>query len=230
MAQQLQNTFSQLKVRTRRYLKEETASTSHWSDDFLQQLINAQYRLRCAQLQSAFEGWFVNVATRDLEADVGRYSWPSNFQRETKLELVREDGRTVPLQRFERHGEINPPPVSGGDDYFPTWRPLSNGFVLEPTPTTTVSGGLRIEYEGLPEELTAAGDVLHPSFPSQLDELVVLDAAIAAFDAEGMQESGQQRSLLRLRAEWDFEWQKFIDQRVISRPGITPFITHYNDA
>jgi len=50
------------------------------------------------------------------------------------------------------------------------------------------------------------------------------------FDIEGIQESGQVRSLLRLRAEWEEDWERFIDRRVISRPGVTPFVAHYNDA
>jgi len=226
----MSDTFDDFITRTRRYLKEENASKSHWSDDLLKQLFNEQYRRRCAQLQMAFEGWFVLVATRDIEAEVGRYSWPPGFQRHTKLELVRSDGRTIPLQRFERHGEVNSPPQSGGDDYTPTWRPLANGFVLEPSPISAVSNGLRIEYEGLPDELAADSDQLHPSFPDQLETIVVLDTAIAALDIEGMQESGNQSSLLRLRAEWEQDFERFIDRRVISRTGVTPFTAHYNDA
>ncbi len=226
----MSRSFSEYIRDTRRYIQEEDATKSHFDDALLKQLFNAQYRRRDAQLQMAFEGWFILVAQRDLEALVSRYSWPPNFQRETKLELVRTDGRTVPLERFERHGEINPPPQVGGDDYYPTWRPLANGFVLEPPPTTDVPGGLRIEYEGLPEALVKDGDTIHPSFPDQLDELLILDTAIAAFDVEGMQESGQQKALLWLRAEWEFDWESFIYRRVISRPKVSPFIPHYNDA
>lgn len=222
--------LNQFKVRIRRYLQEETASKSHWDDDVVEQLFNAHYRLRCTQLQKAYEGWFINVAQRDLEADVARYSFPDDFQRLSKLELVRTDGRTRPIQRFERHAEVNPPAQSGGDDYNPTYRLLSNGFVLEPTTTSDVANGIRIEYEANPTALTAGGDSIHPSFPNQLDEILVIDTAVACFDVEGQQESGQMRTLLRLRAEWDIEWQSFIDRRAIDRPGVTPFLTHYSDS
>ena len=223
-------TFDTFITRIRRIVKEEDASKSHWSDDLLKQLFNSQYLRRCAQLQMAFEGWFVLVAQRDIEANVARYSFPPNFQRLTKMELTRSDGRTIPIQRFERHGEVNPPPISGGDDYNPTWRLLANGFVLEPTPNTAVTNGLRIEYEGLPESLAGSNDTLHPSYPDQLESLLEYDTAVAMFDVEGVQESGQVRSLLRLRAEWEEDWERFIDRRVISRPGVTPFVAHYNDA
>ena len=222
--------WSQFLVRIRRYIKEPTAAKSHWSDELLQDLFNAQYLRRCAQLQNTFEGWFVNVATRDIVANQARYSWPVGFQRETKLEIVRSDGSTIPIQRFERHGEVNEANSGVADSYFPTWRTMGNGFILEPTALETITGGLRIEYEGLPAKLTQDGDSIHPSFPDQLDDILVLDTAIAAYDLEGMQESGRATSLLRLRQEWDLDWERFIERRTINRPQVTPFVPHYNDA
>jgi hypothetical protein len=226
------NTLSSIRTRVRRYLKESDATTSFWTADFLDQLFNAQYRRRCAQLIMAYEGWFTNVATRDLEANKDRYAFPQNFQRLRKLELVRSDGRTVPLERFERHVTINPGPndAATDDQYTPTFRPISNGFVLEPQPATTVTDGLRLEYEGLPVELSAPGDTIHPSFPDIFDELLILDTTVAAFDAEGMQESGLSRSLLRLREEWTWDWERFIDARIVTRQAVEPFVTHYSDS
>ncbi len=226
----MSDTFDNYIIRTRRYLKEPDPLKSHWDQPLLKQLFNEQYHRRCAQLQMAYEGWFVLVAQRDIEANVARYSFPTGFQRETKLELVRSDGRTVPIVRFERHGEVNPPPQTGGDTYNPTWRPLANGFVLEPAPTTSTTNGIRIEYEGIPDTLVADSDQLHPSFPDQLEAILILDTSIAALDIEGMAESGSVKSLLRLRAEWDEDWLRYVDRRTISRPMITSFNPHYNDS
>lgn len=224
------DTWAQYLVRIRRYLKEPTAAKSHWTDPLLQDLFNAQYLRRCAQLQMTFEGWFVNVANRDITADQARYSWPVGFQRETKLEIVRSDGSTIPIQRYERHGEGNPATGGVADTYFPTWRTMGNGYILEPTPQATTTGGLRIEFEGLPAKVSADDDSIHPSFPDQLDDILVLDTAIAALDVEGMQESGRAVSLLRLRQEWDLDWERFIERRTINRPQVVPFIPHYQDA
>jgi hypothetical protein len=63
-----------------------------------------------------------------------------------------------------------------------------------------------------------------------LDELLVLDTAAALFDAEQMQEEGRARSILRLRAEWELKWERFIDQRMVSSNSVTPFRTHYLDS
>lgn len=223
--------LAQYRNRIRRYLRETNPDTSFWTDTFINQLFNACYRRRCAQLTMTFEGYFTIIALRDLTADKDRYAWPSGFTRLTKIELVRTDSSTVPLKRFERHDEVNHPTNAGEDDqYTPTYRPIGNGFVLEPTPQSTVTNGLRIEYVGVPTELSADNDEMHPSFPETLDELVVLDTAVAALYAEGLHEMGPSRALMKMVEDWEWDWQRFIDQRVVSRTGVDPFIPHYEDA
>lgn len=224
------DTLAQLEARVRRYLHETNADTSFWTPVFVRQLINSAYRRRSTQLIMAFEGWFVNIATRDIEANKSQYSFPSGFTRMQKVELVRSDGRTIPLSRDERHSAANPSEGESGDQYLPNYRLIGNGLILEPTPIETVTGGLRMEYTGTPVELTADGDSMHVSFPEIFEELVVLDAAVYAFDAEFAQEAGALRSLLRARAEWEMDWERFIDQRSISRQSIEPFIPHFEDA
>ena len=224
-------TLGNIRIRSRRYLKETSSTTSFWNESFLDQLINAAYRRRCSQLISAHEGWFVSVATRNLEDGKDRYAFPDGFQRLQKLEIVRSEGTTVPILRTERHYAANQADFSGiGDLYMPHYRPISNGFVLEPTPQEDVTGGLRIEYAGLPVELSASGDSLHPSFPEIFDELLVLDSVVAAFDSEGNHEIGAIRSILRLRAEFESDWTRFIDNRTISTNSITPFVGPYIDS
>lgn len=226
-----QPTLADLRERTRNYLTETIPESSFWSVTFLDQLINGAYMRRCSQLIMAFEGWFTNVAVRDLVANKDRYAFPDGFQRLSKIELVRSDGRTVPIQRNERHAQVNHSETGAIDDqYTPFYRPVGNGFVLEPMPLSTVTQGVRIHYEGKPETLSDAADQLHPSFPDLFDELLVLDSAVMAFDAEGAQESGQVQTILRLREEYEFDFRRFIDQRVVSRTSVEPFVAHYEDA
>ena len=230
MAQELNGTFEQYLIRVRRYLNESDTTKSRWTDAFLQQLFNSQYRLRCTELHMAYEGYFTLIATRDVVADQNRYAWPSGFMRSTKIEVVRSDGRRVPLQREERHYNVLNIPSSGGDDWLPTYRAVGSGFVLEPASNADITGGLHIEYLGVPEELTADGDNLHSDFPAIFDELLVLDTAVVANDAEGFHESGSVDMLVRQRLEWIEKWERYIDGRMVSRQKITPFVAHYNDA
>lgn len=227
------STLSQFRTKIRRYLKESNPNTSFWGDDFIDQLFNAQYRKRCQQLIMAFEGWFVNVSTRDIVSGTSRYAFPDGFLRLQKLELVRSDGRTVPLQRYERHYESNMAETQNGltgDSYVPFYRLQGNGFVLEPTPSDDVTNGLQLEWAGVPVELSATGDTCHPSFPEIFEELLVIDTVVNAFDAEGQQESGLVRSLLRQRMEMEENFDRFIESRSISRQEVVPFYPHYEDA
>lgn len=224
--------LGQFRTAIRRYLKETNADTSYWDNNFLDALFNAQYRKRSAQLIMAFEGWFVSVVTRDVTAEQARYAFPDGLQRVQKMELVRLDGRTVPILRYERHRDFNPANSnsgSSGESYLPNWRPLGNGFVLEPTPMETVTDGLQLEYAGIPAEVETESDYLHPSWPELFEELLILDTVVACFDAEGNQESGLVRSVLRQRMEWEEQFERFIEQRTISTQEVDPFIV-YADA
>ena len=227
---QLTGTLSNFITRIRRYIGEETASESFWSDNLIKQIFNSCYRRRCAELIMAYEGYFTVVATRDTVAEQERYAWPTGFERLFKMEIVRSDGRTTPIQRQERHYSSKPAPQSSGDSYLPTYRSIGSGFVLEPAPIEAVSGQLRMEYCVTPTELTADDDELHSDFPTMMDEMLVLDAAVALFDQEQTQEEGRVRSLLRLRAEWEMTWERFIDNRLVSANSVTPYGTHYRDA
>ena len=230
MAEQLTGTLSNYITRVRRYVNEEDSTKSRWSDDFLKQIFNTQYRKRCAELEMAYEGYFTIVATRDVVADQNRYAWPTGFMRLFKMEVVRQDGTRVPLQREERHYASLSSPSSGGESWLPNYRPIGSGFMLEPASNVAVTNGLRLEYTGLPVELTANGDSLHSDFPTILDELLVIDSVVAAFDAEGIQEDGQVRTILRQRQEWQVYWERYIDGRMVSRQKVTPFVAHYGDS
>jgi len=225
---QLNNTLSSLLIRVRRYLQEPDSTKSFWTDNFIKQMLNANYRLRCADLSLAFEGFFVNVVQTDLTADQARYAWPPNFQRMAKMELVRTDGTRIPIQRFERHeGVLRNDGTAGGDiGYLPTFRPIGSGFELEPGPSETVADGIRLEYWGIPVELEADSDVLHADFPSLFDEMLVLDTAISALHSETIMESqGLTRTLERERERWEDKWNSFIEGRIVGRQQVTPFTT-----
>lgn len=220
-----------LRNRVRRWLRELSPGNSFWTDTFIDQQINVSYRRRCADLVMAHEGYFTNVATRNITADTERYAWPPGFERLLKMELIRSDNTRVPLERYERHYSVNFDEVNTSQDsYIPTYRPIGGGFVLEPTPSTTVTNGLRIEYYGLPTLMQADGDSMHADFPRTCDELVVLDAVIACMDSENLIETGAMRTALRQRADWEVDWERYIDGRIVCRNLIIPFAPHYPDA
>lgn len=181
----------------------------------------------------AYEGYFTAVATRDIVINKARYALPSGTLRILKLERVLTNGTTIPLMRFERHEEANPGVnvgISLGDYYLPNFRPMANGFILEPTPQEAITDGLQIEVSLLPEKLTGDSDRIHASFPEIFEELLVLDTAVLALDAQGAMETGQMRALLRARSEVEEDYRRFIESRVVSITETDPFIPSYGDA
>jgi hypothetical protein len=179
----------------------------------------------------AFEGYFTNVGTRDVVVDQERYTWPPGFERVLKMEIVRSDGTRVPIERNERHYAVNNVNnQGGGDTYLPTYRPISGGFVLEPQPGATVADGLRIEYYGLPTLMQNDGDSMHADYPRSFDEIVVLDSVVACMDSENLLESGSVRSAQRMRKEWEEDFMRYIDTKVVSTNKIVPFAPHYADS
>jgi hypothetical protein len=228
----LGTTLANLVTRTRRWVREDDSATSYWDDDYIKHMLNVRYRLRATELFMAHEGYFTIVGQRDVVANQDRYAWPIGFSKLLKMELVRTDGRRVPIHRRERHYEAldTQDNSQAGDSYFPTYRPVGSGFVLEPTPAQTTTLGLHLEWNGVPQELEANGDALHSDFPQEYTELLVLDAAVACFDAEGSQESGQLTTILRQRNEWEERWERFVDGRIVGLQSVTPFVAHYQDS
>jgi len=221
----------QLITRVRRYLRESDASISYWTDPFLRQLLNAAYRRRCSQLIMAFEGYFTLIATRDLESGKSTYGFPSGTLRCLKLELVRSDGTRTPIERNERI-EVGVAPSSStgaGDAYYPTYRPISNGFILEPTPVQDVTNGIRIEYSGVPAYMSNDSDSPHIAFPETFDELLVMDTTIAALEAQRMHEVGPGAAITEMRSDWEIDWYRFIEQRIVARERVQPAYGPWTD-
>lgn len=196
-------------------------------------MFNAVYHRRCSQLIMAFEGYFTAVAVRDIVANKNRYALPSGALRIQKLERVFTNGTTLPLQRDERHEHANPGVdfvSTDGDYYVPSFRPMANGFILEPTPRNDITLGLRLEIAILPEKLVDSSDRIHAAFPEIFEELLVLDTAVLALDAEGAHETGQMKALLRQKMEMEEDYKRFIDNRVTTLIETEPFIPSYWDA
>lgn len=224
-------TLSQLNTRVRRWIHQTTPATSMFDENIVTNLINSAYRKRWQELDAAQEGKFVQVAELAIVADQARYSWPENFLRLMKLEYVTTDGTYIPLVRDERHSASLNPDTSfpyGSDNPY-TYRPLSGGFVLEPTPQTA-TGDLRLEYVATPSLLEAPGDAMHDDFPQIFDELVVLDAVVALLASQGQLEDGHAKASYVERESWAKEWRRYINRLITARNDIEPWSGWYLDA
>ena len=218
-------------ARIRRWLRQPDSSKSTWTDEFLKDQLNVNYRIRCAQIIRAHEGHFVNTATRDLTANVSTYPWPAGMERCNRIELIRSDGTQDPIQKYNRHFERTYDAQQGGDQYFANWRPISSGFKLEPPPLQNVTGGLLIEYVGVPPELEANEDAWHADFPRIYDELIIIDTALDALDSQGLLETGIPKTILNKKKELTVGFIEYINNKFpTSIDAIVPLPGHYQDA
>lgn len=229
----MSDTLTQFLVRIRTYLREPDATKSWWSDANLIAFFNSNYWRRCAQIEMAHAGAFQISTSVNLVANTATYNWPSGFQKLIKVEILRSNGDTIPIMRQERHYGINPGnPSADQNTYNPNYRPVQGGITLEPVPVVSVTNGLIIHYLGLPTRLSSGSDTLHSDFPYIFDELLVLDTAITAYQQEGNLEDlqGLRRSLELMRAEFEVDWERYIENRIIAPSFVEPFAPHYSDA
>ena len=215
-----------LLTRTRRWIHELVESESFFSNNLMTNLLNASYKRRVSQIIMAYEGDFTQTALRDLTADQASYAWPADLARLRRLDQRTPDGTRIPIPRFERHTEItNPTSVEPI-----TFRPTGSGFILEPTPSVTITNGLYVEYQVTPNDLEANGDTLHTDWPEMYTELLILDTVAYLMDSESNLEDGAARSILRARAEMDQDFDRWINSKIIKRQNVQPLVGHYIDS
>jgi hypothetical protein len=113
-------------------------------------------------LMKANQGYFETTSLLDIVAAAEAIALPSNFSNEPSLlslvivEKVLTNGR-VPLNYRKRYNQVNPTTGDGsGETYFPTYDFRGNSLILEPTPVTSETDGIRIVFKGLPPKLRSA--------------------------------------------------------------------------
>lgn len=89
---------------------------------------------------------------------------------------------------------------------------------------------LKIEYYGTPELLEFDTDTLHPDFPVSFDELLVVSTVVTAMRAESMLENGPPRALSEELLKMEEQWLRYIDNRVVAKQRIQPFVGPYENA
>lgn len=140
----------------------QASSAGFLSDANIDLWANEAYYKYAPMLMKASQGYFETTALLDIAASVETIALPTNFLSQGSLlnmvlvEKVLSDSR-VPLRYRRRYNEANPTDgVSSGETYLPTYDFRGNYLVLEPTPLSAETGGIRIVYKALPPRLRSA--------------------------------------------------------------------------
>jgi len=149
----------------REYVRSEfnQASASGFiSNDEIDRWANEALYKYALRLMKCSQGYFETTANLDIVADTETIALPTNFSSQASLlnmvrvEKVLSDSR-VPLSYRKRYDEANTISGAGsGDSYLPTYDFRGNNLVLEPTPASSATAGIRIVYKGLPPHLRSA--------------------------------------------------------------------------
>lgn len=114
-------------------------------------------------LMKANQGYFETSKLLDIDAGDETIALPLNFTANEKslLEVVIVEkivsGARIPLTYKKRYDESNPTSAGGsGETYLPTYDFRGQNLVLEPTPSTSETGGIRIIYKALAPALRSA--------------------------------------------------------------------------
>lgn len=168
-------------------------SAKHWTDPMLNALIDDAVEEVYGKIAFNVEGdWYTQEADADTNIVSGtkRYAWPTIATPARKM---------IRFDRVERVGADTPDPYDLGEvtkderHYYTSagvWYGVPKFYheppyiVLLPTPTTSVTGGLR--FHGVWEHGPLASDSAEPIFPSRYHRLVGYYAAMMAL---GLDES-----------------------------------------
>lgn len=113
-------------------------------------------------LMKASQGYFEETSLLNIVADTETIALPSNFANEPSLlgmVLVEKivSGERIPLAFKRRQTQANSTNgANTGENYLPTYTFRGNNLVLEPTPVSSETAGIRILFKGLPPAIRCA--------------------------------------------------------------------------
>lgn len=183
--------WSALRAEIRRNLFETAPALSFWTDTLLQDLWNAAMDLRVIQMSNVEEGWVTDAFQTDLVSGQREYALPEGTGRVKRVTQVFRAGQLdeyeIPLTRWERLSEPMQQLGGASETTVFTYRLLGNLVILEPTPQSNVTSGLRIEMDFSPDRFDSDDDKLDLRFPDVLETLLVYDTVVLALAVEGAQ-------------------------------------------
>lgn len=218
------STLLQLRTRVRAYLDEPAAV--YWTDAEINNWVNQAYVYYYSQVAESFDGYFTKEAPLiNIVAAQNLYPVPTDFWKIRLLERVFAT-YTVPLRLYERMESPNITANSNFSNvYTPTYRFEGQNILLEPTPDTSITGGLRLEYLPQPVFLVLDTDSPNPGFIPTWEEAIVLRAAVSCKQKEeAVVNSGTDVATLTTMMEnWEQLIKESISLRTMQRHYTEPF-------
>lgn len=141
----------------------QASSAGFLSNDDIDRWANEGYYKYCLMLMKASQGYFETTSDLNIVAGTETIALPNNFTATEKslMDLVRVEKvlsqSRIPLAYKRRYDQGNSTSAGGsGETYLPSYDFRGNNLVLEPTPSTSETAGIRIIYKALPPRLRSS--------------------------------------------------------------------------
>ncbi len=211
------STRAQLRTRVRQYLDE--TSEAYWTDTELNSWINQAYFYYYMWVVQTFDGYFTKDTLVSIVAGQAKYLVPSDFFKVRLVERV-YDTFTVPLRVYDRMESANITSNSNFSNlYLPTYRFEGQNIVLEPTPDSNITDGIRLEYVPFATQMTLDTSIPDAGYLEMWEEPIVIRAAISAkMKEEAVANTGTDLgSLGMLLTSWEQNIKEAMEQRTEMR-------------
>lgn len=214
-------------------LLREDEATAYWTAPLILQLFNQCLDLRTMQLGQQHEGWITETKSINIVANTAEYAIGEDSDRLKRALIVTSAGSgtyEAPLVRDEKwsKGVFNASGSVGDGSHAYTARLKEDKLILEPTPTENLTNGLKLEYESLPDRISAGDDMLPLRYPLALETLLIYDTACAALEVEDAVDNisltkGEINGLYRFRDHYAAIFFDFTAERFFGRVFSEPF-------
>lgn len=196
----------------------ELGTSHHWDETTFLLFLNEEKDLMEMQLQDRHEGFSIETWTTDLVAEQSHYQIPTHVARIKRVLRVSDDGSSmVPLLRQE-HLSTPTSLDSANTQSKMTYRMIDDYIVIYPTPSSAVTGGLKIEAETATDRMSS-GSTLSTSFPMFAETLLVLRCVARAWAQEESEDTTRPLPTFfqRKLAEYEQTFMSYTTTRTFGR-------------
>lgn len=169
-------TLANLRTSVRIELRDPDGITS--TDTMINYAINQAYRKAFMHVVKQAKDYFVTTTTHDIVAGTRAYANPTDHLTTKYMEYVAPTA-TIPLFRYTRGITVNPTSGTGYPAGVPafTYDFEGDNFVLEPTPTISLTAGIKHTYYPTAATLSSDSSVINAGFKDIWVDVIVLEAA-----------------------------------------------------
>ncbi len=210
----------QIRTEALRYLDDD--SESFWDATEINSYINAAYDYYYAlAVDENYPGLLSAPAILNIVSGTETVALPSDFFKVKMLERVFTT-KTVACQYIDRLDGANLLTSTDQSYYVPTWKIVGANIVLEPTPSASYVGGLKLNYWPVSVAMVADIDTPIAGFRSPWHRMLPIRAAIMA---KGGREENDTSQLDRMIAPLEINFMNNLESITASRKFVEPFMT-----